>query len=85
MPRYYFHTHNGSGSSFDEEGQELPDIHAARREALRGIRSIVSEEAQSGEVDLRGRLDVAGGDGGVLFTVQYDEAIQVRRREEARP
>jgi len=32
MPRYYFHVHHGQ-TELDREGEELPDEHAAWREA----------------------------------------------------
>ena len=32
MPRYYFHVHHGQ-TELDREGEELPDKHAAWREA----------------------------------------------------
>lgn len=34
MPRYYFHICNGA-NDIDDQGQELPDEAAARREAAR--------------------------------------------------
>jgi hypothetical protein len=33
MPRYFFHLRDGR-TSLDDEGTELPDIHAARRTAI---------------------------------------------------
>ncbi|RXH10591.1 DUF6894 family protein [Bradyrhizobium guangzhouense] len=32
MPKYFFHVHHGH-TELDEEGEELPDKHAAWREA----------------------------------------------------
>jgi hypothetical protein len=38
MPRYFF---NVSGSDFvDDEGIDLPDVEAARREAIRAAREL---------------------------------------------
>jgi hypothetical protein len=79
MRRYYFHVHNSIGFVQDEEGRELPDDGAARDEAIRGIRSILSEDALAGEIDLRGRLDVAVEGGGTLFSVPFAEAMKVER------
>jgi hypothetical protein len=33
MPRYFFHLRDGR-TSLDDDGTELPDIHAARRTAI---------------------------------------------------
>ena len=43
MPRYFFHTINGS-SDEDEVGIELPDIAAARREAIRYGGSLLQDD-----------------------------------------
>lgn len=64
MPRYFFHTLNGS-SDEDEVGVELPDVAAARREAIRYGGSLLHDDpdimAGAGNlrievVDDRGRL-----------------------------
>lgn len=43
MPRYFFHTLNGS-SDQDEVGVELPDVAAARREAIRYGGSLLQDD-----------------------------------------
>ncbi|MCB8821312.1 DUF6894 family protein [Microvirga rosea] len=35
MPRFFFHFHDQNGFKQDEEGQDLPDVHAAHAEALK--------------------------------------------------
>ena len=81
MPIFYFHVYNGAGVAMDDEGQDLPDLAAAHKKAVEGIRSIISEEASAGLIDLTGRLEVADADGNVLLTVQFDETEQLRLRE----
>jgi hypothetical protein len=73
--RYYLHLHNQIGSAFDEEGQELLDLAAARDQALAGIRSVLSEEIRAGTLDLRGRIEIADGAGQVLEIVPFTAAI----------
>ncbi len=43
MPRYFFHTADGSRER-DEEGTELPDHNAARREAIKLAGAVLSEQ-----------------------------------------
>ncbi|HWW57154.1 MAG TPA: hypothetical protein VN047_09710 [Sphingopyxis sp.] len=43
MPHYFFHTTNGSPHR-DEDGMDLPDIDAARREAVRYGGSLISDD-----------------------------------------
>ena len=83
MLRFYFHVYNGAGVTRDEEGLELPDLAAARKEALNGICSILSEEVRYGSLDLRGKIEIATADGELLSTVGFEEAIEIRWAEDA--
>ena len=53
MPRYYFNLKDGR-ESLDDVGSEFPDIHAARREAVRYsgdvLRDGAGEEIWAGEI-----------------------------------
>ena len=75
MTRYHFNIHNGVGLVPDEEGLELTDLSAARSQAIDGIRSVISDEARRGFVDLSGAIEIADDEGNVLEVVGYDEAI----------
>jgi hypothetical protein len=85
MPRYYLNVHNELGETRDEEGHELPDLDAARKEAILGVRSLLVEEAAKGRMDLRGWLDVTNATGEILLSVPFDKAIEIiqSRREAA--
>jgi hypothetical protein len=78
MPRFHFHVYDRDGASPDEEGVELAGIEAARACAIDGIRSIVSDAARSGSVDLSGRVDIVDEDGEVLEAVRFDEAVELQ-------
>ena len=78
MQHYYFHLHNRIGFVPDREGKPCPDLDEAREQAVRDIRSIISEEAKEGVIDLNGRIDIAGGDGNVLGVVQFAQAVELR-------
>jgi hypothetical protein len=77
MARFHFHLLNGGGLTADEEGRELANLDVARDEAIKGARSLISEEAKEGHVDLRGRIDVADPTGRVLLTVTFTEAVEI--------
>jgi hypothetical protein len=49
MPRYLFHIRDGDKLIPDEEGTELPDLSAARKEAALSAREILLEAAGSSE------------------------------------
>ena len=78
MKRYFFHVNNHEGSATDCEGTLLASPEAARTHAIEAIRSILSEEAGRGLIDLTGRIEVANDDGACLFTTPYEEAVEVR-------
>ena len=78
MPRYYFHVCDGDGFCEDEEGRELPDHEAARREALAGARSLMVDELIHGKLNLASFIEVES-EGKHLFTVTFDEAVDIHR------
>lgn len=45
MPRFFFHVHTAQGVTRDEKGLILPDVDAARVEALRAIESLPGRTA----------------------------------------
>ena len=78
MPRYFFHVRNGLGFVADDEGRELDGDDAARAVAIDGVRSLLSDEVRSGRLDLRGRLEVADGDGRTVLIVPFGETVEIR-------
>lgn len=48
MPKFFFHIHDENGFSRDREGQQLPDLEAARREAFNASREILGEKLLHG-------------------------------------
>ena len=81
MARYFLHINNGGGYSEDVEGQELPDLDAVRAAAIEGVRSMLSEEARQGQLDLSGKIEIADGEGNILLVVPFCDAVDLRRSE----
>jgi hypothetical protein len=71
VPRYYFHTDNGH-SMRDREGVELPDLDAARFEAVCALGEILRERVDEFWRDGSLRLCVADVDGLTLFLVEVN-------------
>jgi hypothetical protein len=78
MPLYFLHVYNSTGWSRDEEGLDLPDLDAARAQAVEGIRSILSDEVEHGKIDFAGKIEIADESGRVLATVTYHDAVDLR-------
>jgi len=77
MARFYLHIRNGGGYAEDFEGQDLADLAAARIAAIDGVRSVLSEEARQGELDLCGSIEIADGDVNILLVVPFKEAVHL--------
>ena len=78
MPRFHLHLHNGLGLTPDEEGLDFPDAASARQEAIRSIRSLVSEEAKGGRIDLNGWIEIVGEDGQRVGVVLFTDAVELQ-------
>jgi hypothetical protein len=83
MQHFYFHLHNSLGIVPDEEGKLLPDIDQAREQARLEIRSILSEEAKEGVIDLTGRVEIAGDGGDILAVVPFAQAVELRTEQDS--
>ena len=82
MPRYYLNLWDGDLFEEDQEGTELPDVAAARAEALRFASEIVSE-LQTPE---RVRIEITSEDGSILCTISItmaERANQLRNHTAA--
>jgi hypothetical protein len=78
VPRFFFHIHDHRGATEDTEGRELASVDMARKEAIKGVRSILSYEALQGLIDLSGRVEVTDAEGRVLFCLQFSETVELR-------
>lgn len=77
MPRYYFNVYNDLVAQ-DEEGRELPDVAAAREEAIKGGRALMAEQlVEAGRMRLQHRIEVADENGRVLLTIPFRELVNI--------
>lgn len=79
MPRYFFHVSDGAGFAEDEEGRELPSAEAARREAIDGAGDLMAAEVRAGALDLASFIEVEDEAHNHLFTVTFEEVVDIRR------
>lgn len=78
MPRFHFHVVNGTGETRDDDGVELPDLEAARLEALSGIRSMLRDEISGGSIDFAGTVRITDDQDRHLLDVPFLSAVEVR-------
>ena len=75
MPRYHFRVHDEWGEAPDDQGTDLPDLDAARLHAIAGARSLMSHSVLAGILDFGARIDIEDGDGNVLTSICYRDAV----------
>jgi hypothetical protein len=76
MPRFYLHLADGY-CVCDEEGMMLPNVEAAREEALKSARDVMSDQVKQGFLTLRDRIEIVGEDGEPAATVAFRDAIRI--------
>lgn len=76
MPRYCLHVCNGDGFTQDEEGRELPDVHAARTRAVRCLRDSTASELTDGI------LKTASFIGAPTHLISETAVVRYSRRDE---
>lgn len=83
MSLYRFHIHHCTAVARDDEGLELLDLAAARREAIIGARSIMGDELANGRLCLDCRIEIEDGAGRLLATVPFRDAVTVTGLDDA--
>ncbi len=85
MPTFYFHVCDGSTFAEADEGIELADVEAARRQAVLGLRDILAGDVCRGEMNLAAFVEVEDENRQLLFTVTVEDAVQVKNEAGTRP
>jgi hypothetical protein len=76
VPRYHFHLHDRTGFTEDVQGRNLADLPRARERAIREARAIICEDVRNGRLDLSGSIEVTEGNGEVVLTLRFTEAVK---------
>jgi hypothetical protein len=75
MPRYFFHIVDDQGRCPDEEGSELPNLGAAKKECEASARQLLIEDIKTyQEVDNR-CIEVANSYGDVLEVCRLRDLV----------
>lgn len=78
MPRFFFNIRRSGSTDLDVEGSELPDLDAARREALVSLRQLVADLVRGAASHVE-QIEIADADGKVLAVVWWSDAMQSLR------
>ena len=77
MPRYYFHLYNHDRIP-DEEGVDLPDLAAARQEAVLSARELMAADVARGRLQLDQRIEVTDENSRIVLAVPFRDTIEIR-------
>ena len=75
MPHYFFHVREGADLSRDEEGQDLPNVEAARREAINTSREMLGEKLLHGGSLNHRTIEIADETGRVVDVVGANDVL----------
>lgn len=75
MPRYYFHVREGAELARDTEGQELPNVEAARQEALNANREIIGERLLHGGSLNHRQIEIADETGHIVDVIPAKDVV----------
>jgi len=80
MPRYFLHQRTSMGYIKDPDGSELPDLDAAREEALAGARDLWASAIREG-ADLTGdSFEIQDETGQPVLNVAFTDALPASLR-----
>ena len=77
MPRYFFDLYDDMVVQ-DDAGLELPDVEAARREAIRSARAMACAEVLEGHLNLQHRIEVKDEHGHHVATVRFADVVALQ-------
>ena len=77
MPRFFFRVRDGDGLSEDPEGSELPNLDAARAEALAAARQLVADRLRRGDLSGGQAFEICDDAGRLLATVSFGDAAKL--------
>lgn len=76
MPRFFFHILTRTNIIKDQEGAELADLAAARREAIKDARGLMSTAIREGRDISHRYIEICDDTGIVMVKVPFSEAYE---------
>ena len=77
VPLFYLHLLNGGGWVRDPEGRDLPDLDAAKKEALAGARDLMASEVKAGELRLDALVAIEDEHGDEVYRLRFADAVTI--------
>jgi hypothetical protein len=77
MPVYYFLLRDGQDVLLDPDGRDLATTAEVVAATLQEARELIAEDAREGEIRLDLRLDIEDGEGGIVHSLAFADAVRV--------
>lgn len=75
--RYFFHLRDGGERLLDPQGAVIDDPAQIPPMALKEARTLISQEALEGEINLGQRIEVEDGAGRLIHSLQFTDAVRI--------
>jgi hypothetical protein len=85
MTRYYFHVRSADDTVLDEEGDELPDVEAAHRQALASARELLGNAIKVGRDPVPDSIVIADASGREVMIVLLQDVLPSCFRKSREP
>ena len=76
MPTYFFDLIKGNELVEDDQGQDLADIDAAKREALESARELIADAAKKGILATSPVFRIRNAAGDIVATIPFEDALK---------
>lgn len=77
MEHFYLHLHECGDVIADEQGQELPDLEAARQIAIASARDVMCAEVAEGRLCLGCSIEISDHNHVHVLSVLFREAVKI--------
>jgi hypothetical protein len=77
MPRYFFNVYDDVIAT-DDEGLVLPNLEAARLQAVAGARAMIAEQVTRGYLVRSHWIDVVDEEGSLVLRLRFGDAIEIK-------
>jgi hypothetical protein len=81
MGRFYFHLRDGEDLILDDEGTELPNVEAAKKEAVHSAREFLCEAIKTGKSNIPDAFVIADEAGQTLEELPFRALLPERLKK----
>jgi len=85
MTRYFMHLRDGTSELLDPDGVEFETLAAMRTAVMVTIRDLMCGDIRNGVIDLRFRIDAEDEAGSVVYSLAFNDAINIIPQTSAQP